>query len=1110
MLKNLVNGKAEIKIDYPDTNYTLGIDMGVASIGTALIDEDSQKIIHLGVRSFRSPSSDSDNNSKTRRLARLQRRQTARRNMRQHKLFTYLQEISLLPELSNEHKDFLNAPISEEFKTFASKRRENVRRCSIIRNQILTQLDSNLLKIWTEFLEHRPHYAKDYLNKLPYILPYFIRTIALDEKLDRYSLGRIIYHFSQRRGFLSNRKNIAVDQDDEKKSKISSSIESIENAMNANKYRTLGEYFARHVNINEGEIRKKYTSRKMFTKEFNLIINSQSELINEINSIFIDKNIVKYIYKILFFQRPLKSCKNKIGGCELEDGINGKRNIKRAKKCLLSSQNFRVWQSINNLKIISITDNSVERPLTERERNLVYSECTKHSDVSLVKLPNILNLSNEKFKNDMYVMKEKKKDSFTFKNLDRKIPGNRTLVNISKHFKDFYNLEISEQEKIVNAIISFDDTDALIKHFIDKRGIPKEIATKLANIQLEDGYLSYSTKAVNKLLPYLQAGKKLTEAINLAGYSNNKNNSKFDFLPPYLTINKYLNNKSVLRSLSQLRLVINSIIKKFGKPKVIRVELARELKLSQKDKVRLIKQNLINENEKKSIKNKLIENGINSPNFSDIEKYKLWKECNFECPYTGKSISFYDLFGENPKFDVEHIIPLSRSCNDSFSNKTLCLSYVNREEKKNLTPFEAFANRSPDKYEQMLKRVENFKSVLKFKKLSLFKAKNVDSEFNSRMLNDTRYASKLTTQYLSLLYGGLVDSNGKLRIRVSSGQVTSLLRKHWKLNTLLSYDNTKTREDYRHHAIDALVIALTNEKSIQIINRASASGNFVFNKRFSKLEFIWDDLLEKTREHLDKMMISFFVSTKENNLFHKETFLGKNNNKFYHRKSIDLLDVKKDLRENDININLKNAIQSKLEENIKNNKVFDKSDLNTLPYFTVKNKNKKSPYSKEVNQKIYIKSFKKYIPNKENSILEIGTDIQKKFVAKNTNHHISVFSHTIDKKICFITSSFLEINKRKILGEKLVLKDHPNSSEFKFLFYLKKYDTFEIEKEGKKQYRVVKSITSEGVIYHTGIFDARMSKEQRKSSDFNNNKIDKLIDMKFRKLKISPIGDILD
>lgn len=1122
MLQTETTKKTTANNTLDTNNYTLGIDMGVASIGYAIIDESSKKIIHMGSRCFPSPATNTDNNAATRRLARAQRRNTARKVMRRHKLFTYLQKHSLLPPFTQTQLEMLHAPIPTEFCTVASKRREMVRRYAQLRNQIMTSLDATLFKEWLNFLEHRPHYAKTYLKKLPNIFIYFLRSIALDEQIDRYSLGRIIYFFGQRKGFLSNRKNLAKELVDEKKNKISSAVNSLAGHIQETKCRTLGEYLAKYVDINKETIRKRYTARSMYTHEYNLIISSQNSLVNKIKNEFDDNSVFDTIYKILFYQRPLKSVKKLIGGCELEEVLCGKKNIKRAKKCLLTSQEFRIWQSINNLKIVSTSNDPSERELKPHEKNSIFDICQKKAEVSLVTLAKDLKLKNEKFKNDMYFNKNKKKSEDKNAPTERRIIGNKTLSKIASAYKKIFELSKLEQEKIINAIISFDNSEILKKYFIEKKSIPELEAQKLANVSLEDGYLNYSSKAIKKLLPHMQKGEMLHKAIVSAGYANSKNNKIHDLLPAYVTINKYGNNPAVLRSLSQLRLVVNAIIKKYGKPKIIRVELARDLKLSNQEKSKIFKQNNANKLENKKITTELNEKNINV-SASNIEKYKLWQECNYQCPYSGNCIGFFDLFGDNPIFDVEHIIPLSRSCDDSFANKTLCRNDINRNKKQNYTPFEAFSITDPDEYEKILMRVEKFNSPFKYKKLFRFKAQNIDTEFSARMLNDTRYASKLATQYLGLLYGGIVDSEGSQRVRVSSGQVTAILRKNWKLNKLLSQENTKTRLDHRHHAIDALVIALTNESAIKLINKSASRGEFKYENRFSKIEIIWPDLLQQTQKHLNKMLISFYISPKINALLHEETILSKKNENFYYRKNIN--EIKSYINNTEkydkfvLDPALTNIIKNKYNENLlsqtkitnTNTVIFDQTKIDTLPYLTVKNSsNKTSPFAKEANDKIYVKSFRNKTNYKETSVLEIGTGTQKRYVAKNSNHHISVFSTNTKDGNDFLISTYLDVFNRKKAGQSIILKKHPSDPEAKFLFYLQKSDVFEIEeKNGVKQYRIIKSISSEGAIFHTTMFDARTQKEQRATGDYPNNKITKLLEFNFKKLHISPIGEIL-
>src|SRR5690606_4281728 len=72
---------------------------------------------------------------------------------------------------------------------------------------------------------------------------------------------------------------------------------------------------------------------------------------------------------------------------------------------------------------------------------------------------------------------------------------------------------------------------------------------------------------------------------------------------------------------------------------------------------------------------------------NDVEKYRLWKEQNCMCMYTGRIIKITDLFNNN-LVDFEHTIPRSISFDNSLANMTVCYADYNRNIKKNRLPTE--------------------------------------------------------------------------------------------------------------------------------------------------------------------------------------------------------------------------------------------------------------------------------------------------------------------------------------------------------------------------------------------------------------------------------------
>jgi CRISPR-associated endonuclease Csn1 len=280
-------------------------------------------------------------------------------------------------------------------------------------------------------------------------------------------------------------------------------------------------------------------------------------------------------------------------------------------------------------------------------------------------------------------------------------------------------------------------------------------------------------------------------------------------LPPVNRVVRSLRNPAVLRSLTELRHVVNAIVQRYGTPDLVRVELARDMKRPRKVRQEMAKTMRERESERSAARTLLeLELGLTQVSRSDIEKYLLFKECNGECPYTGQRIVLRDLFSKQPTVDVEHIIPYAQSLDDSFANKTLCVAAENRRVKQRRSPFEAYAG-DAERWTEILARVDRFKGAGRRRKAQLFRMETLPAEFADRQLNDTRHASVLAQDYVGLLYGGAVDADGRRRVHASSGGVTAQVRRTFHLSQLLGGDGEKTRSDHRHHAIDAVAIAAT-------------------------------------------------------------------------------------------------------------------------------------------------------------------------------------------------------------------------------------------------------------------------------------------------------------
>lgn len=785
--------------------YVLGLDLGTASIGWSIIPLDSAAIdtdnINMGVVIVDEPI---DKKKKTplnvdRRNARQQRRMKERKNRRKVHLFNCLQRAGLLP----------STPCHTPFQ----------------RQDLLNELDST-------------HYGLDISGNTLNTMLYQLRSMALDQKLAIYAIGRVLYQLAERRGFKSNRKDTTKDNEDgEVKKAIAGLGEEIDKAGS----RTIGEHFAAYDTTRK-KIRQTYTSREWYEDEFDLIWAKQSSYYPDV----LTDALRTEIRDIIYYQRPLKAPKR--GMCDLEKGQP------RVDKADVSFQRFRYWQVLNNLEVKE--DHKPFRPLKGKEKALLAQKLEVTKKVSFDAIRKLLGLSESAV--------------FNYEDGGEKcILGNATAASIHKVLKS-HKIKASEQlcTTIADRILAFDNEEALIKNLARKCKISREVAAELANITLEQGVALHSKRAIERILNKMKhEGKSYATALKELYPERNTVGKTYDLLPPVDVSTKgttKITNPSVYRVLTQLRKLVNALVREYGKPAMIRIELARELKHSKKSKAKFIAQKKVRDEEREAAKKGLADLGIENPTEANIRKYVIAERCNWTCVYTGEKADKRVEFGPHPQFDIDHIQPFSRSGNNSLSNKVLCLIKENRHVKKNQTPMECYGE-DEERWEEIMTRVDALKGPDRLKTYRLFTTTIEDNDsFTARSLTDTSYISKKAVEYVSLLFGGSIDAKGKRRVFATKGGITGRLRREWGLNDILGDDGEKNRADHRHHAIDALVIALSTPAIVKKIGGEDA------RPKEDILPPV-DNLADVVREVLEKVNVVYRCSQKVRGKLHEET-----------------------------------------------------------------------------------------------------------------------------------------------------------------------------------------------------------------------------------------------
>ena len=644
------------------------------------------------------------------------------------------------------------------------------------------------------------------------------------------------------------------EKEKEDEGKVATKTHFLQSEMEKSNARTLGEYFVRIDPFTDApnKIRERYTLREMYTNEFNLIWDKQTEFHPEL----LTPELRDSIYHAIYFQRPLKSQKHLIGDCQFETGQ------KRAPWASLLAQRFRMLKNVNNARII--TSDSSARELTSEERTVLIAQLENEGDLTFSDTKKLLGLSYK-----------------TKINLEgggeSRLIGNRTAAAFRKIIGDTWNSWSQEQKQhlVVEVMNCQENECSLAENIIAELKLKEKTALSLREVSLQSGYCNLSNRAIKKIMPLLEQGVSEATAVKEV-YGEWTKKPPLNILPPAFDYDDDLRNPVVVRALTELRKVVNAIVKEYGKPQVIRIELARDMKKSKKQREEAWKANRRREAERKKAAAAFFENTGREITVRDIQTLKvmLAEEANWRCPYTGTQISFSTL----GNFDIEHIIPFSRCFDDSYVNKTLCLAEENRNVKSGRTPFEAYSGNS-ESWSEIIERVKTFKCDrgIKQAKLQRFLMENPAEwdDFVSSQLNDTRYISKVAMDYLGLLYGGVIDGNSKRRVQAGRGGITAYLRNGLKLNSILGDGGRKERTDHRHHAIDAIAIAITDAQVFKMLSDASKRAAVERRRLFGSVAEPWEGFLEDVRLSINELVVSHRISHKKRGALHEETVYSK-------------------------------------------------------------------------------------------------------------------------------------------------------------------------------------------------------------------------------------------
>ncbi len=764
-----------------------GLDIGTTSIGFAVIDHDPDRqagrILRLGVRIFpEARDNDGTPLNQTRRQKRMVRRQLRRRRARRRLLNETLAAAGLLPAFGSAD--------------------------------------------WAAVMA---------------IDPYALRRRALLEPLRPWEVGRALYHLAKRRHFTGREIREAEDKDTENTENADEKAAATEREKTLQELKTRGITLGAWLAERPPHQRRRgvHADRTAVRDEFAKLWAAQTQH----HAALRDADLKAQIEEAIFTQRPVFWRKNTLGQCRFMPGEP------LCPKGSWLSQQKRMLEKLNNLTLAGNL-----RPLDAEERTAILERLQTQASMKWAGVRAALK--------PLYKARGEDGGEKALRfNLevggDSKLLGNAVEAKLAPVFGSEWQNHPHKQairDAVPQRLWAADygeigsqrvvilspqqrkaNREAVAERFIGELAITPEQAEKLKQLTFPTGWEPYSIAALQAFLPHLEAGVRFGALIAASDWEDWRNRTFphrdrptgeiLDRLPSPAAKEERerlatLRNPTVVRTQNELRKVVNNLIAMFGKPDRVRIEIARDVGKSKREREEIQSAIRKQESSRKEAVKDLQGKGIAEPSRADIEKWLLWKESSHRCPYTGDCIGFDALFRDNA-FDVEHIWPRSRSLDDSFRNKTLCRKDINID-KGNRTPFE-YLGHDAARWADIQRLLQGMIATkggqgMSHGKVKRFLAKAMPDDFATRQLNDTGYAARQALALLKRLWPDL-GAEAPVTVQAVTGRVTAQLRKLWSLNNILSDDGAKTRADHRHHAIDALTVACTHPGITQRLSR---------------------------------------------------------------------------------------------------------------------------------------------------------------------------------------------------------------------------------------------------------------------------------------------------
>lgn len=703
-----------------------------------------------------------------------------------------------------------------------------------------------------------------------------LRAKSVSERVSLLELGRVLCHINQKRGY----RTAKSDYGDKKLGEFVGAVVSRHQELHE-KGLTVGQFLYNELVVDPSfRCKDRVYPRDAYLEEYDAIMQCQKQFYTDT----LTNQVINHLRDdIIFHQRPLKSCKHLVAKCELErhdvqrDGHIYNCGPRVAPRSSPLFQVCKIWENINNLNVKNKFNDTLH--ITLEQKREIFNFLNSNEKLTATNLKKLLGIKTNEWQFG--------------KSVGTGMQGNTTYCAIAKALGDGavahkllefelkqsdgrVDTETGEIAKVIDAsyeqqplfqlwhaLYSIANIEELKKVLHHRFGIEdEEVVDSLCRIDfVKAGYGNKSSRAIRKILPYLQEGMQYYDAKLSAGYDDTtltkEQNEARELAERLLPLRKgELRQPVVEKILNQLVNLVNALMDEYGRFDEIRVELARELKQSREEREKTTKAISQNQRDNETIAKRIQGEYNLTPTRSRIQKWKMWEESNHHCMYCGKKVNVTE-FLQGFDVEVEHIIPRSLRFDDSYSNK-VCSCHDCNKEKNNLTGYDFMASRGEGELNAYVERVNNLaeqKKISNTKRRNLLtKGSELSNDFIDRQLRESQYIAKEAKELLQSVCHNVYST---------TGSITDFIRHLWGWDEVLHSLNFKRykdaglterverevdgkkvsverikdwtkRMDHRHHAIDALTIACTKQGYIQRINNLNSLKEVSFKSLSSK------------------------------------------------------------------------------------------------------------------------------------------------------------------------------------------------------------------------------------------------------------------------------------